>query len=524
MHPVWTTKHRGIVGTDHGRSYAMKNLVGALADPAISHHCKFTGMLFPEYEKVPPTPALMRDFLKGVHPVTGGNLKPVTNTGTRLQDGREVSNTCFAFDIPLTVGKSVSIAGLVLGDIGLLDLVYQTTSAGYRRIGNRMDRRAPRRRNSEAVIPTGLALVGEVPEKADRFGHPNAHMHGYIINTTAYQDGVIRRYCAAHFGRIAREAGAAQRWVDRELHRKLKRLGYPVRMVGNRCELDSIPRWLVERWTAPLAADTRVNWAALSDVDRRQERRRLDDAYVLTRGAKTFQPLTHWQLAWEAEIGPRQLATVAKAHFAAIRPPNRAQIPSQRVAAATRPATADQADDTQDVLQPITKRVLLGALPRGYQPPAQGNPPPSCDELIAVSRIWAVQSISHELRHPVPSSARRIEVHGSELLTPWFAQFLQLMELSFPGAIVVPRPAALARPQVRAVADRPGFAAAVAQAAAYFAEQLQKTPPDELRRVTQLLRLGREDTQCLRSTDSIRMATRHTGRPGFDGQNPEIYL
>lgn len=114
-------------------------------------------------------------------------------------------------------------------------------------------------------------------------------------------------------------------------------------------------------------------------------------------------------------------------------------------------------------------------------------------------------------------------MQGSATLTPWLGQFVQLLELSFPGATVVLRHAALVRPQVHARFAGPEFAAKVAQAAAHFGDQLQKTQPDELRRLNQLLSLGRENTQSLCLNDSLRIAHQQVCRPSHAGHTQEIF-
>lgn len=499
-------KHRSPIRSAHGKAYGLRNLRGALADPDMMPHCFIGGGLCPRLEREPVTEAVLRSLLNGVHPTTGRQLKPVTNHGTRQEGGHPVSNVCFGIDIPLKVSRSVSIASLAVGDPTVRHLAYKTIKGELIGFGPLMDRRLSRRGGSEAVETTGLAVIFGVPEKADRNGFPLLHMHGYFPNLTGKREGGTMRYSAAHFGRILREAAAAQRRVDRKLYRALLRKGYPVEMVGRRCELMSVPRWLVDRWSMSADPKNTVNWQALPDVDIRAERRRQDDEYLLTRKPKVYQSLAAWQMQWEAEIGPKQLATVVAGHYQAIERKRNAVPPSTPRAALVAPPTAKPTDDEVDVLKPISKRILLEAAPR-MAPSLPASSPPTCDDIISSCRYWAVRSIQQDLCENTTSSPKRIVVQGSPVLTPWFTQFEQLMELSFPGAVIVTQLTPLAPPQVRAEGTSPQFARMVDEAARQHAEGLRQSHPDIVQRLAQLLALGRTNTQHLSVRDSLETAS-----------------
>lgn len=509
-------KHRSVIRSAHGKAYGLRNLRGALADPDMKPHCFVGGSLCPRLEQAPVTEAMMRSLLDGVHPATGRQLKPVTNHGTRREGGLQVSNACLGVDIPLKVSRSVSIAGLAVGDPTVMHESYKVIRGELIGLATLMDRRVPQRGASQAVEPTGLAAVIGVPEKADRNGFPLLHMHGYFANLTGRREGGTMRYCAAHFGRILREAAAAQRRVHRKLHRALLRKGYPVEMVGHRCELMSVPRWLVERWSMPADPATAINWKRLSDVDICSERRLQDDAYLLTRKPKVYQPLSAWLMQWETGIGPRQMAMVAAGYHQSLEKRQKVLPQSTPIAASIAPPLAKPTDDDVDVLQPISKRVLLEAAPR-RAPSLPGSSPPTCDDLISSCRHWALRSIQQDLCENVTSSPKRILIQGSPVLTPWFTQLQQLTELSFPGAVVVTHLSPLAPPQVRAEGTSLEFARMVKEAACLHAEGLRQSHPDVTRRLSQLLVLGRTNTQCLTARVSQETAStlseRHVQRP-----------
>ena len=211
-------------------------------------------------------------------------------------------------------------------------------------------------------------------------------------------------------------------------------------------------------------------------------------------------------MQWEAEIGPRQMATVVADYYQAIeRKRNALPLPASRAALVAPPA-AKPTDDEVDVLKPISKRILLDAAPR-MAPSLPASSPPTCDDIVSSCRYWAVRSIQQDLSENTTSSPKRIVVQGSPVLTPWFTQFEQLMELSFPGAVIVTQLTPLAPPELRAEGTSPQFARMVAEAARQHAEVLCQSHPDIAQRLAQLLALGRTNTQHLSVRDSLETAS-----------------
>lgn len=306
-------RHRGSIRTQRRVRYLVAGLNAALADPELAGHVALLGNLFIPRRGKKVTGLKLANALAAKHPDTGEQLRARVNTGTRQEGNRRVSNVCSGFDIPLAVGKDVSVAALVLEDKVVLKASLTAMRQAARWLGKHMDRRL-RKNRQNATVPTGTSAMFFLPEKSGRHGQPQLHAHVVIPNVTTFRENGRKRHCAAHFKRITKLAATAQRRMNAQLARNLKKAGYHVELVDGVCRLPSVSRELCVRFS-PVSALLNTSETS-GNAPRRQstkaEVRRRENRYLHTRPAKKVMTLQEWRQQWAQGVGVESLKAEKK--------------------------------------------------------------------------------------------------------------------------------------------------------------------------------------------------------------------
>jgi conjugative relaxase-like TrwC/TraI family protein len=311
-------KHRGSIRTKLRVLYLVAAFNAALADPALVKHVALLGNLFTRRRGKAVTSQQLVNALAARHPETGQPLRARVNTGTRAEGDRRVSNVCHGFDIPFAVDKTVSVAALMLGDKFVLKASMAAMQQSARWLGKRMDRRL-RKNRQNATVPTGASAIFFLPEKAGRHGQPQLHAHVIFPNLTTFSEDGRKRYCAAHFKRITKLAATAQRRMNAQLARTLKKAGYQVNLVDGVCRLPGVSRDLCARFSpvSTMLKGPGSNENAAGRRSTKREVRRREDRYLRIRPKKDLLTLRACQYRWFQEVGKVSLEAEKKNYRAA---------------------------------------------------------------------------------------------------------------------------------------------------------------------------------------------------------------
>jgi conjugative relaxase-like TrwC/TraI family protein len=421
--PLPKRRHRGSIRTQRRVKYLADGLAAALADPEMRDHVALLGKLFRERAGAKVKVAHLTRTLAAAHPTTGRVLRARVNTGTRQEGDSRVANTCFGFDVTLSVDKSVSIAALLLGDKVVLKVAFAAMTSAGRWLTRKMDRRI-RAGGQNRTVATGLGAAVLLPEKAGRDGQPQLHGHLIFPNLTCFQDGDRTRYCAGHFQRIAQLALAAQRRMNAQLHRDLVRLDYAADFTTGVCRLTSIPRLLCEQHspaTQRIHATARHRTGAGARTSRRLARLR-EDTHLFHRPPKTLKTLAEWQAGWALFLHPQKLNTIRRTYAAArLNPPAIATRPADLPDSVTVPMPTPRGPSVEDaelLLRPrrarerdeddptLTVRQLVGSFRQKFERECAPDRRP---EIIEVSYLCP-EATPHlvEFTEALRSSLRRI--------------------------------------------------------------------------------------------------------------------
>ncbi len=421
--PPTKRRHRGSIRTQRRVRYVADGLAAALVDPEMRDHVALLGKLFRGRTGTNVKVAHLTRALAAAHPTTGRILRARVNTGTRQEGESRVANTCFGFDVTLSVDKSVSVAALLLGDKVVLKAAFAAMTSAGRWLTRKMDRRI-RAGGQNRTVETGLGAAFLLPEKAGRDGQPQLHAHIIFPNLTSFPDGDRTRFCAAHFQRIAQLALAAQRRVHAQLHRDLVRLNYAADFTTGVCRLTSIPQALCDQLspaTQRIHATARHRSGAGTRTSRRLARMR-EDTHLFHRPPKTLKTLAQWQADWALSLQPQKLNTIRRAYAAArFNPPPIASQPTDASDSFTVPVPTlrgPSAEEAEVLLRPrrarerdeddptLTVRQLVGSFRQKFE---RECPSARRPETVEVSYLCP-EATPHlvEFTEALRSSLRRI--------------------------------------------------------------------------------------------------------------------
>jgi conjugative relaxase-like TrwC/TraI family protein len=177
------------------------------------------------------------------HPLTGEQLTP------RNRSDRTVAN-----DITVDAPKSVSLLWGLTGDERLRDAVIDSNRETMEDIEGDFLTRVRRggkqedRRTGNAAWAT---FTHETARPAEKDGLPDMqiHAHNVFFNLTQDDDPAERRFKAAQFRELRRDAPYYQAAFEARLADRLRQLGYAVERRGKSWEIAGIDRGLIEKFS-----------------------------------------------------------------------------------------------------------------------------------------------------------------------------------------------------------------------------------------------------------------------------------
>lgn len=455
-------KHRGSLRTPRRVAYIVAAMAAAVADPDLGGQVALLGNLFPQRRGKAVTAEQLARALAACDPTTGLLLRARVNSGYRREGEHLVSNVCHGFDIPLATDKSLSVAALVFRDDVVLKTVLKAMRQSARWLSKRMDRRL-RKGGQNATVQTGTSAVFFLPEKAGRNGQPHLHAHLVFPNLTIFREDGRKKHCAGHFKRITQHAMAAQRRMNRQIARNLKKSGYVVTLVDGVCRLPSVSEELCKQ-LSPVSGMLNATTGNNNPVRRRSTKqgiRRRENLYLNDRPKKELKPLAQWRAHWEQVIGAEKLKAQKLAyHEIRYEPPVESsenpipfasdRLPAPAIAAHRMPSSLE--DVLEDGVSEIPAFKSLGvalrsSVEREFGPEARG-------QVI-------------ELDYSCPERERHLVEHTEALRT--------LLRLIFPRLIVHQKFTATERSSFRvtgAAAASPNLAQLVTTVAAALEVEL----------------------------------------------------
>lgn len=504
-------RHNGFIRNERGKRYAKHSLEAALADPDLREHCHWAGGLFPALEKFKPTPAQLEAIYANRHPETGKQLKRRMSAPTRLENGHEVSNTCHGFTATLEAPKTVSVAGLVLGDRKPLEITFGVFASELAKLMKLADRRRPRPRPEKepSTIPTGVAEALLVPEPMDRFGHPDFQVTATLLNLTSFADGDATRYCAIHFGRIARAMAALRRRANRRLFHALRRAGYLVHGSPERWILGGIPKQAIEQWTMRHQEQVPFVAGAYPRVELNRRAQRRDDQHNRNKPAKRTQTLAAWQAEWRAEIGEEQLQSMRCLYETVHAGHKQQRDRRRRQKKSTSIAVTTSSSIATEVLQPIAKKKLLEAV-AGLRP--VDRPVVKCRDIVANAQQLCQLSI--DCLHRNAGRLHPVTIVADRATCAWLPMAVAILELSFPGTRfrLAHQPGAVPALKLTPALARTDHGRLIAQGVPPLLAKLGRVEPTEMRKLSSLLTDARQSIHPPRSTQA-QMPAVHAPAP-----------
>lgn len=494
-------RHNSFIRTRRGQLYVKHSLAAALADSALRDHCHWAGGLFPALEKGKPTPAQLEAIYTNRHPETGTKLKSRVSAPTRLENGVEVSNTCYGFTATFEAPKTVSVATLVLGDPKPLEITCGVYASELMKLTKRADRRRPRPRPKKVpgVLPTGIAEALLVPEVADRFGYPNLHLAATLLNLTSFADGDATRYCAIHFGRIAKAVAALRRRANRRLFHALRRASFLVHGSPERWVLGAIPKLAIEQWTTRRPERVPFVAGAYPRVELNRRAQRRDDRHNRSKPAKRTQTLASWQVEWRAELGEEQYESM-RCLYETVHAGHKQQRDRKRqLKSASTVGVVAPTSDVTDVLQPIPKKKLLEAV---ADLRSADTPVFTCRDVVAGSQQLCHESIACLSRGA--ARLRPVTIVADMKACPWLPTAAAILELSYPGVRFRITHQAGAVPALRMTPSlsRTEFGRLLAQGTTSLLAKFARVPPPEMRKIQGLMDCAHQAIHPPRSTQA----------------------
>lgn len=479
-------RHNSFIRTRRGQLYVKRSLAAALSDPALRDYCHWAGGMFPPLEKSKPTIAQLEAIFTNRHPESGKKLKHRLSAPTRFEDGKEVSNTCHGFTATFEAPKTVSVATLVLGDPKPLEITCGVYASELTKLTKLADRRRPRPRPKKVpgVLPTGIAEALLVPEVVDRFGHPDLHLAATLLNLTSFADGDATRYCAIHFGRIAKAVAALRRRANRRLFHALRRAGYLVHGSPELWILGGIPKKAIEQWTTRRQEMVPFVAGAYPRVELNRRAQRRDDQHNRSKPAKRTQTLAAWQVEWRAELGEEQFKSM-RCLYETVHAGHKQQRDRKRQhKSASTVGVVAPASDATDVLQPVPKAKLLEAV-AGLRP--DGLPAVTCREVVASSQQLCNESITYLSRGA--TRLRPVTVVADMTACPWLPTAAAILELSYPGVRfrITHQAGTVPALKMTPSLSRTDFGRLLAQGTTSLLAKFARVPPHEMRKLQGLM-------------------------------------
>ncbi len=404
--------------------YTLNSVQAALRDPDWSRFLSVEGDLFPALKGKPFTTEQIANALASRSPQTGQPMRQRINRGTRQEGSHRVSNVCHGFDIPLSVHKSLSVAALVFKDQTVLETVVRAFAKTGAWLTRRADRRV-RKGGANETVATGIGAAFVLPEFAARCGQPDLHAHPIIPNVTHFHDGERVRYCAVHFGRIAKLAATARSKMNRQIEHSLRKSGYRVECIQGICSLPSVPPQICAAFS-PVSQQLSPAKAKEGWVERSPERskaRKVEDAYFRFRPKKEFLSLSERRARWTKVLSTEVLALEqARYEESKLSPKQPAGVDSDSVTAVDHPlmpssGKRESIQDGDDVLAPV---IAASPIPKRLSGMIEHH-----REILAPMRAL-VSNI--EITYSCPEAQPDLVVHTDALRT--------ILRMIFPGLIV----------------------------------------------------------------------------------------
>ena len=212
------------------------------------------------------------------------------------------AGTDFEFSAP----KSVSIQALVFGEDRLVAAHRQAVSAAMAELEKQVGLRKREGPGVRSFHATGSGLTGRVTHLTSREGDPHLHDHVVFLNVTKNAEGRLQAMTndrMMHYQRLAQEVYHA------ELSYRLDRLGYALekgtygepQIAGTTREQiehfsgrsAQIEAYIKEKWG--------LDWRSLSREERNARRHWHEEAWTMTRKAKSIRELDGLRERWTAE-------------------------------------------------------------------------------------------------------------------------------------------------------------------------------------------------------------------------------
>ena len=244
-------------------------------------------------------PGVWKEALHGRFPggiaVEGGGFKDPETGELQKRAG-----TDFEFSAP----KSVSIQVMVFGDDGLLAAHRESAAEALAFLEEQVGaRRGHAGKNWET---TGRGLIGRVTHFTNREGEPHLHDHGVFLNVTKNSDGQVQAMTndrQMHLQRLAQEvyhAGLVRRGIalgyewEKGIYGEPQLKGYTretiERFSGRGAQIEA---YIKEKWG--------VDWRTLSREERNASRHMHEEAWKMTRKAKSVSEREGLTERWKAE-------------------------------------------------------------------------------------------------------------------------------------------------------------------------------------------------------------------------------
>jgi conjugative relaxase-like TrwC/TraI family protein len=173
------------------------------------------------------------------HPDGRGQLTP-----------RMKTDRCPAYDLTFSVPKSVTLLHALTGDDRILECTHRAVSDTMAELEQRAMTRVRRKGQDHDKITGNLVwaeFVHTTSRPVDGIPDPHLHVHCVVLNATFDEDE--KRFAAAQFREIKRDAPYFQAAFYSRVARSLNALGYATERVDGGWEIAGVPRALCEKYS-----------------------------------------------------------------------------------------------------------------------------------------------------------------------------------------------------------------------------------------------------------------------------------
>lgn len=170
--------------------------------------------------------------------------------GSKQLTPRMKSDRCPGYDLTFSVPKSVTLLHALTGDDRILECTHRAVSETMAEIEQRAMTRVRRKGQDHDKVTGNLVwaeFVHTTSRPVDGVPDPHLHVHAIVLNATF--DEEEKRFAAAQFREIKRDAPYFQAAFYARVARSLNAMGYATERDGKGWEIAGIPRTLCEKFS-----------------------------------------------------------------------------------------------------------------------------------------------------------------------------------------------------------------------------------------------------------------------------------